>query len=340
VSRGKPGLAALAAAGFLVACPGDTARPESSATLAHLRATHARLHTRLEAAVARDAIANRAFKDPGQIVVAMRSDWVEELMVRVAAQYLDRVVLDLASVEARAGGSLEAGTFLGRLTVGHWRVEVTVESLHGVLSAGTPTLSFENQGLLQVNVPAKVRPTPGRVSIRFFWDSAGLANVVCKDFELTRDLDGSVVAQTHELAGAVRFSTEEGAVVAVPSFPDRRVALRMDLSTPSWAVVEAALRSQDRGGRCGLLMKPEEILDKLRALADRGIGVTLPERIFRTVRLPTRVEKSVEVGDQTVGVTVAIGRLTSSPELLWSSASVAVSSSEPSTPPPDGSATP
>jgi hypothetical protein len=124
----------------------------------------------------------------------------------------------------------------------------------------------------------------------------------------------------------VRFLSEEGAIVAVPQFPDRRVALRVDLSAPSWAIVEEALRSQDSLGRCGALLKPEDVLEKLHGLAERGIGVTLPEKIFRSVRLPARVEKAVVVGDRTVGLAVTAGRLSSSSALLWSSASVTVDS--------------
>ncbi len=316
----------------LWACGRDAALRRSAPTLAELRATHERLHGRLQELVGRDAIATRAFADPGQIVVAMRSEWVEGLMARVARQYLHRVSLDLAEVEARAGGTIETGTLLGQMKVGDWRVEVKIQSLRGLLSAGKPSLAFGERGLLQVALPAQVRPSRGRVSIRFLWDSAGLANVVCRDFELNRDLDGQVLAQAHELAGAVQFSSEEGAIVAVPLFPDRRVPLRMDLSASSWESVESALRSQDSLGRCGVLLKPEDVLEKLRALADRGIGVNLPEKIFRTVHLPARIEKAVAVGDKMVGVVLAAGRLRSSSALLWSSASVKVESALDSAP--------
>jgi hypothetical protein len=295
------------------------------------------LHERLQEAVGRDAIASRAFADSAQIVVAIRSKWVEKQMARVATQYLDQVTLDLASVEARTGGRIHASTFLGQVKVGEWRVEVTVESLRSLLSAGKASLTFGDRGLLRVALPVRVRPSPGRVSIRFVWDSAGLANVVCKDFDLTRDLEGRVVAQTHELVGAVRFGSERGAIVAVPLFPDRRVALRVDLSAASWGTVEAALRSQDSLGRCGALLKPEEVLEELRGLAERGIGVSLPDSIFRAVSLPARVEKVVAVGDRMVDLAVTAERLSSSSSMLWSSASVRVESSTPSAkePPPE-----
>jgi hypothetical protein len=329
VTRPAVTLTLLSLAAVLPGCAPNADTRKDAPALAELRATHQRLHARLQEAMARDAIATRAFAEPGQIVVAMRSEWIEQFMARVARGYLYRVTLDLTSVEARAKGTIEAGTFLGQMKVGDWRVEVKIQSLRGVLSAGTPSFALGDRGLLQVALPAEVRPCQGRVSIRFMWDSSGLANVVCQDFELTRDLEGRVLAQRHELAGAVRFASREGAIVAVPLFPNRRVPLRVDLSPASWAIVEAALRSQDSLGRCGALLKPGDVLEKLRALAGQGIAVTLPGTIFRTARLPARVEKAVAVGDRMVGLAVAAGPLSSTSAMLWASASVRVDSVQP-----------
>jgi hypothetical protein len=151
-----------------------------------------------------------------------------------------------------------------------------------------------------------------------------VANVVCHDFDLTRELEGTVLAQGHTLAGDIAFRSVDGALTAAPEFPDRKIALRVDLSPESWADVEAALRSQDSVGRCGALMKPERILEKLHGLAERGIPVTLPASIFNPVRLPARVEKRVAVQDRDVNVTVSADTLVLTSQMLWSSASVHV----------------
>ena len=308
----------------LAGCAGGAPKVSPGARLRRLRADHERLHRELEVAVGQHAVATRASSDTGQIVVAIQSKWIEDLMTRVAGQYLDRVTLDLASVEAHAGGRIDKDSFLGHFKVGDWRVEVVIDSLRGLLAAGRPRLVFSGRDLLKIELPVRVQPAPGKVSIRFAWDSASVANVVCKDFELTRTLAGSVPAQTLEVKGALRFSSEGGSIVAVPLFPERTVALRMDLSPESWATVDEALGSQNSLGKCGLLLNPEVVVAKLRELTQQGIRVTLPASIFRTVRLPARIEKVVEVAAHKVGVEVSSERLGFEHEVLWSSATVRV----------------
>jgi hypothetical protein len=71
-------------------------------------------------------------------------------------------------------------------------------------------------------------------------------------------------------------------------------------------------------------MHPDKGLLRLRALAARGIKVRLPESIFRTVSLPARLQKSVKVGQRTVGVRLAAESLRIETATLWSSVSVQV----------------
>jgi hypothetical protein len=317
------------------ACPGRSA-PTKAKSLPELRATHERLHRELEERVSHDPVVARVFGDPGQMVLLARREWIEELMARVSGEYLDEVGVDLSAVEGHAEGTIRANTFLGRVTVGDWRVEFRIISLAGVLTAGRPSLSVRAQDELTLDLPVRLRRSTGRVALSFHWDSAALANLVCKDFELAQELDGVVLAQTHRLAGTVRFRSEEGAIVAVPTLEDRRIPLSVDLSPDSWLAVEAALRSQDSAGRCGSLMKPEVVIGKLRALAQRGIGVRLPESLVKPVRLPTRVEKAVAVGGRSVQFGVASSDLHLSPGLIWSSATfrveLATAPVEPATP--------
>lgn len=321
-------LLVVGAALVSTSCPGRSAHAKAK-TLAELRATRERLHGELEERVSHDPIVARVFADPGQIVLLARPAWIEELMARVSGEYLDEVAVDLRAMEGHAEGTIRASTFLGRVTVGDWRVEFRIVALEGVLTAGRPSLSVRAGDELSLELPIRVRRSSGRVALRFHWDSAALANLVCKDFELAQELDGVVLAQTHRLAGTVRFRSEEGAIVAVPTIADRRIPLSVDLSPDSWFTVEAALRSQDSAGRCGSLMKPELVIGKLRALARRGIGVRLPDSLVKPLRLPTRVEKAVAVGGRSVQIGVASSNLHLSPGMLWSSASFRVEPAAP-----------
>ena len=109
-----------------------------------------------------------------------------------------------------------------------------------------------------------------------------------------------MLAQRHLVSGALRLHNTGESLTATPVFPDRRIRLKLDLTARSWAVVEAALRSQDISGKCGTLMDPDKGLARLRALAARGIKVRLPDSIFRAVSLPARLHKSVRVSQRTV----------------------------------------
>ena len=320
--------AALLAALTLSACSGPVAQARGPA-LADLRATHERLHRELEARVSRDPVAARVFADPGQIVLLARPAWVEELLGRVAEHYLHEVTLDLDALTGQAKGTVRANTFLGRVKLGDWRLEFEIVALSGVLSAGRPSLSFRAQDELGLDLPVQVRRAPGRIALRFHWDSAAVANLVCKDFEVDRELAGVVLPQTHRLEGTVRFRFEDGAIVAIPHLESPRIPLRVDLAPDSWSTVRQALQAQDSVGRCGALLHPEEVVARLRALADRGIGVRLPDSLVRPFRLPTTVEGIAGFQNRNVEIAVASSRLVLSPRLLWSSATLRVEQARP-----------
>jgi hypothetical protein len=317
----RPALIAIAMLGTTVAACRSRATLDAS-RLAELRREHAALHERLESAVGRDAFANRVFGGPGDVVLALRTSLVNDLVAEIAHQYFDDVELDLAAVRAAADGEVRAKTILGRRKVGEWQVEITIERLRGRLQAGHPRLRFHPERI-EVEIPVKVRPAPGTIALGFAWDSSGLANVVCDDFKVGRVLEGRVLRQEHVLAGAMRLSIGDRFLTATPVFEDREVALQVDLTAESWAAVEGELLAQDTFSRCGVLLKPEVVLADLRALAARGIKVRLPDALFRSVRLPAHLERQVRLGDRAIDVSLGNAGLRVSSDLLWSSVEVA-----------------
>jgi hypothetical protein len=315
----SPVLLAMAALATTAACRGQAA-PEVN--LAELRREHAALHQRLESAVGRDALANRILGGSPDVVLALRTSLVNDLVAEVAHRYFDDVELDLAAVHAAADGEVRAKTILGRIKVGEWQVEITIERLRGRLQAGHPRLQFRPDRI-DIEIPVKVRPAPGTIALGFVWDSSGLANVVCDDFKVGRVLEGRVLKQEHVLTGAMRLSIDDRFLTATPVFEDRVVALQVDLTAESWAAVEGELVAQDTFSRCGMLLKPEVVLANLRALAAGGIKVRLPDALFRSVRLPAHLERQVKLGDRVIDLSLGNARLRMGADLLWSSAKVA-----------------
>jgi hypothetical protein len=292
-----------------------------SPTLPQLRVEQQALSARLKAAVERDPLASRVLGARADVVMAIRTDFVESLLAEVAHQYFDDVVLDLKAVRANADGEVHSKTPFGRIKVGEWRLATTVESLRGRLQAGHPRLRLA-QDRLEVDVPVVVRPAPGRIALAFEWDSSGLANVVCRDFELARVLEGRVVGQQHRLEMVIRLASGDGFLSATPELADRGVKLRVDLTPESWAAVERELSGQDRLARCGMLLKPERVLAELHALAARGIEVRLPDELLRSVRLPTQFAQEVQLGTRSVELLLRRPSLRVDGGLVWSTARV------------------
>lgn len=314
---------ALVAAGLLAlgAGPREASGPQSPPpTLAELRAEHETLRVRLEAAVQRDPLATRVLAGEADVVIAIRTDFVESLLAEVAHQYFDEVVLDLSALDADADGEIRAKA-LGGLSVGEWQLGVTIERLHGRLRAGHPSLRF-HENRVDVELPVEVLPAPGRIALDFGWDSKGLANVVCKDFDVRQVLEGRVLGQRHRLSLAIQLSSGEGVLRATPVLSERVVQLRVDLTPESWASVAQALEAQDSLGRCGILLKPERVLAELRALAERGIPVRLPDELVRSVRLPAQLAQQVRLGARDVELSLHRPALRIDSDLVWSSAGI------------------
>jgi hypothetical protein len=289
-------------------------------TLSQLRVEQAALSERLTAAVDRDPLASRVLGARADLVMAIRTDLVESLLAEVAHQYFDEVVLDLAALDADADGEIRAKAF-GGMRVGEWQLAVTVERLRGRLRAGHPRLRF-HENRVDVEVPVEVLPATGRITLDFGWNSKGLANVVCRDFGVRQVLDGRVLGQRHRLSMTIKLASGDGVLSATPVLSEPTFMLRVDLTPESWASVAQALESQDRLGRCGMLLKPERVLADLRALAQRGIPVRLPEELVRSVRLPAQLAQQVRLGARDVELTLLRPALRIDSELVWSSAGI------------------
>lgn len=314
------------AASLLPACgfQSDRGAPKR---IEKLKAEYSELHKRFETAVANEPLVASAFNDQGQVVLAIRSGLIEELAGSIASRYLDRVTVDLADVKAHGKGKLDKQTFLGKVKLGDWDVRVELGTMLGHLRAAQPVVSLRPPDLVEIELPVDIEESSGDATLHFTWDSAGMANAICKDFETTQAIKGRVLPQRHILKGALRLANAGGRLTETPLFPNRGIRLRMDLTPESWAAVDKALRAQDTFGKCGMFADAADGIAFLRALAAKGIEVNLPDSIFRAVDLPARVQESVLVNQRPVGLRLTAESLRIDTATLWSSASVQVQGS-------------
>ena len=320
----RTGIVGLAFAAWLLPACGFQSDRGAAKRIEKLKAEYSELHKRFEKAAASEPLVASAFEARGQVVLAIRSGLIEELAANVASRYLDQVTVDLADVRAHGSGKLDKKTFLGKVKLGNWDIRIELGTMLGRLRAAPPVVSLRPPDLIDIALPVDVEEGVGDASLHFTWDSAGATNLVCKDFETTLALKGRVLPQRHTLKGALRLANEGGRLTETPLFPDRRIRLRLDLTRESWTAVGKALRSEDTLGRCGMLAKAEDGIAFLKALAARGIWVKVPDKIFRAVDLPARLQESVLVNERPIGLRLTAETLRVETATLWSSATVQV----------------
>ena len=162
---------------------------------------------------------------------------------------------------------------------------------------------------LGVDLP--LRLVGGRGTARFDaeWDPRALAWVVCKGFKTRKTLDGTLGEVEHRVSGTMRFTLEDGHVVGRSALRQDRVRMPLDLTPRSWARVRAVFEEQDRTLRCGAVMDPDRVIEKLRAIGGRGVRVRLP-RSLPGFELPLAFGESILDSTYLVGADVSSMQLT------------------------------
>jgi hypothetical protein len=289
---------------------------------------HRERHERLEDLVADDPFLREAIRVKGDLAMAVRADFALDVIREVAKRYLDRVDLRLGDIEVVRQGALTTDTFLGRIHAGDWTVGLSIHEVNGVLRAGEPEVGFLEGNRVALAFPVHLEQGQGRARIDFNWDSRGIANLVCRDFALTQEIDGTVTPEAYPVRGTFALAATDKVLIARPAF-SREFRIKLDLSPGSWDSVRARLREQDQFSKCGVAMDPEKVLAQLRELAGNGFNVRVPARVFRNIELRAHVAESVTVAQREVGVAVTKNALYTSPDLLWYSATVAVRTTTP-----------
>jgi hypothetical protein len=281
------------------------------------------LRARLDTLLAADPVVSKAMRTPGDVVIAVRAAFARSVVRELTRSYFDRVVVDLRDLDVSRQGALRKQTPLGRLRVGEWAVDLRVHQVKGVLRAGEPRVHFLAGDQVELEFPLHLEQGQGRATLDFAYDSKGLANLVCKDFQATQVVSGAVIPEEYPVAGSFRLHTAPNSLTAKPSFTET-FRVRLDLDPGSWAAVRARLQKEDRLGRCGLALDPDKAIAELRTIAGRGFDVKLPPQLFRTVVLPAEGAQTVLVEQQRVHVAVHQNALRMGEDLVWYSAQVDV----------------
>jgi hypothetical protein len=305
------------------ATPPLTPLPPAARSSAKMAQMHREQHERLEGLLARDPVMAAAMATEGDVVIAARSEFARAVIRQVALNYFDRVVIDLRDLDVFRQGDIRKQTPFGRKRVGEWAMDMRIHQVKGVLRAGNPDVAFTQGNRVQLAFPVHLEQGQGRATLDFAYDSKGIANLLCKDFQAEQTVQGGVIPEDYPVEGGFTLQTAPRSLTAKPAFSDE-FRIRLDLDSGSWAAVRARLEQEDRLGRCGLGMDAEKALADLRALAGRGIDVRLPAQLFRTLALPAHAAQTVLVDNHPVAVQVSQNELSLGPTTVWYSAHVGV----------------
>jgi hypothetical protein len=283
------------------------------------------LRRRLDERIAREPHVQEVLARGGDSDVIVGVHWalLKDLVPEVARRYLDQVQLDLVldqAVDERR--TVDVSTPFGKMTAGEWRLHLVIHRVRGTLRARRPEVRPAAGNRLALGIPVVLEGAEGTATAGFEWNARSVAGVVCRDFALTRKVNGRVLPDEYKVDGEVELSAGPSAVVVRPVFPRGRFRLHVDLAETSWAEVRRALKEQDDILKCGLALEPDEILPKLKARLNEGFDVSLPRSLFRPVDLPAGVRQSVTVEDQQVDLTVRTEDLRVTEQAVWYAASV------------------
>jgi len=290
----------------------------------------------------RQSFAELAAADPslrgvpdGDVVIGIPSGYAQGVIEQVATHFLDRVVLHLEGIRFQHQGEVKKKILFGRMKLGTWSLDVEFRRIESVLHAGKPTVELGGGNRVAIAIPVRTDEGQASAQLSFRWDSHRVANLVCRDFEVTQKVDARILPATYDVKGEFLLSADATAVTAKPRFRDQRLRVRVKPSQETWQGIRAALERQDSFWKCGIALKPDDVMDRLRGMLDKGIEIKLPDALFRPIRVPATVRETLGEGDSQLDLSVRPGEFRVTQSLLWYSAAVkAQARREPPTKPP------
>ncbi len=292
----------------------------SDRELAGLQAERDALETRFVQALSAGGDQGLAQAPRADVMIGVPTAFTERVAEEVVTGLLSEVRIMLRDIRLHFTESVKANLLFGRrATIGILNLDVHLQELRGVLRPGRPDLRF-GQDRIQVQLPVSVAEGWGKADLRLKWDSTGLADFVCGDLDVTRQVEGRVLPATYQVAGAFSLKAQGAEVVLTPRFGDVELNVRVEPSKASWAAVDEIVAS--RNGACRTALGQVDVPGKLRGLLAKGLGIRLGKSLYRPVRLPAGVEQSLELQGVELAFYVKPVALRVVPERLWYGADV------------------
>jgi hypothetical protein len=322
----------LAAAALASACRrGDRATPEQMrAQIAALEAERTTLRGKLDVLLRENPVLDGMPNKP--VRVGLPTALAGELMNKLLTEFMDQFTLELKNIKVN-----KKGTVKKVLTLGDYELHVRINKISAKLRTGDAKLAFGGNQI-SMAMPVTVPSGTGQATIEFKWDGKNVSDAVCGDMEIKQDFSGGVVPTTYPVSGAILLTATAREIVAQPKLPQTRIKIRVKPSPESWAVVEKIIA--DKTGMCGYVLDKVNLIKILQGLIDRGFNVRLPVEKIKPMALPVGIEPSLQVRGQPVELSIKVGELAITKEMIWLGADVAVEMASAAGPSPSTTAAP
>ena len=257
----------------------------------------------------------------GDVLIGLPTPFVDQLVRDIITGWFHDVELHLKGLRVRKAGEVKAKMVVKKRTIGSYDLDLTLDDVRGKLQPGEPKLSFGGD-IIRIALPLRVASGSGKATIKFVWDSKGMASPVCGELAATREVSGTVRRADYDVQGRMVLSAVSGALMADPDFPELAVRLFIDPSPESVKVLEDLLAT--KGGACGIAVGKAKVGDRVLGLVDKGFLVKIPQKFFRPLRLPIAVETSVPMQDNRMALKVTPSGLAVTSAAIWLGANVGV----------------
>jgi hypothetical protein len=289
--------------------------PPTAAELDALRAQRDRLTEQIRDNVIKAGEESLARAPRGGIMIGVPVGFARSIVEQAVTGLFAETTLTLRNLKVQKEGDVKVKMIFRKKTVGNFALNVLIREARGLLKPGAPTVGFANNRI-DIALPVNLAEGSGNVSLGFKWDSKGVAaNMVCGDYETTREVTGRVVPQTYQVAGTFRIASEGSAITLRPDFGEWEVRIFADPTDQAWGVVDAVMAEQRAG--CRDVLEKIDIKAILSRLLGKGFNIKIPKKIFKPISLPAGVRQSLDLQGVKLDISAKATGLAVSGDRLW-----------------------
>ena len=251
----------------------------------------------------------------GDVVVAVPTSFIRNVIDRLFQDVVNRVTLRLSGIKAHVSKKVKKV-----VTVGEFTVDVDIKQVVGKIRPKTPKVGFGGDSI-SLSLPIRIKEGRGDATIHFVWNGKNVAGLACGDLDITQDVSGDVIPADYLVTGRIDLSIRGRRVVAALRFPETRLRVRVRPSKESWAAVNAIL--EEKRGVCGWVLDKVDVPSLLENLTEtKGFNVKLPVDKLKPVILPAGIRDSVQVGTRSLAIDAKTNSIRIDQDAIWYAADV------------------